>query len=134
MEPERSVGLRGTTKLQVLLTVNGGLLTVVQLNGGFGPRNVPLYLAGAVLSLIWTLSIGRTALFQKVWQIKMTAIASRHPSDPRFQTANPADAIHLAPVWLRAVGSVSSKYYLLGAPILFFVAWSAVALFTFVAL
>ena len=119
-----------TTKLQVLLTVNGGLLTVVELSGGLGSKNVPLYLAGAVLSLVWTLSIGRTALFQKVWQIKMTAIASKYPNDPRFQAANPDDAIHLAPRWLRAIGGVSSKYYLLGAPILCFFGWSAVALFT----
>ena len=54
-----------TTKLQVLLAVNGILLSVAQLNGGLVSENLPIFLAGFVLCLVWTLSIGRTCLFQK---------------------------------------------------------------------
>lgn len=121
-----------TNKLQVLLAVNGFLLCVVPLNGGFVSVNWPLCLGGAVLSLVWTLSLGRTSLFQKVWQIKLQSLAAKYPDDPRFRVADPDEAIGQAPGWLRLVGGVSSKYYLLGAPIVFFLGWTAALLYVLV--
>lgn len=112
-----------TTKLQVLLAVNGILVSVVQLNGGFVDENLPLYLAGALVSLIWTLSIGRTALFQKIWRRKLEAIAERHQGDVRFEIFDIKEARNQLPLWLRIFGGVSSKYYLLCAPFVFFLLW-----------
>ena len=112
-----------TTKLQVLLAVNGILLSVVQLNGGLIADNLPLFLAGFVLCLVWTLSIGRTCLFQKAWKIKMLTIAQEHPGDRRFQVLDTDAAKRAAPLWLRAFGGVSSKYYLLASPFVFAIGW-----------
>jgi hypothetical protein len=112
-----------TTKLQVLLAVNGALISVVHYNGGFVASNLPLFVAGAVLSLVWTLSIGRTVLFQKAWQHKMQTIADRYPDDPRFQILDTRDAERAAPDWLRVLGGVSSKYYLMASPVVFSLAW-----------
>ncbi len=114
-----------TTKLQVLMAVNGGLLSVVQLRGGFTEDNWTLYAAGAVLSLVWTFSIGRTVLYQKLWQSKIQAIAAKHPGDPRFQITDVEEVRAGVSTWLRAVGGVSSGYYLLGAPIVFCLFWLA---------
>jgi hypothetical protein len=71
-----------TTKLQVLLAVNALLASVV------GLREQPvvskdlwfLYVAGMVVSLVWTFSIGRTALFQEVWQMKLSRLAQQFPN------------------------------------------------------
>lgn len=115
-----------TTKLQVLLAVNGLLLSVVQLNGGLVLNNLPLFLAGFALCLVWTLSIGRTCLFQRAWKIKMLEIAEGHTGDPRFEILETDAAKQKAPMWLRAFGGVSSKYYLLASPFVFAVGWLAV--------
>ena len=115
-----------TNKLQVLLVVNGLLVSALQVGGGgLETKNWPLFLAGGVFSLIWVMSIGRTSLFQKNWQIKARAIASKeqYKDDPRFQILDTVMVEKQAPRWLRFLGSVSSKYYLLGAPLLFFVSW-----------
>jgi len=114
-----------TNKLQVLLVVNGLLVSAVQIAGGFKPENWFLFLAGAVLSFVWVLSIGRTSLFQKVWQIKVNKIASKqdYKNDQRFKILNTTDEEKEAPVWLRVLGCVPSKYYLLGAPLLFSFLW-----------
>lgn len=64
-----------TNKLQVLLVVNGLLVSALQLGGGFTLANWPIFLAGSLLSAIWILSIGRTSLFQKAWQIKALELA-----------------------------------------------------------
>lgn len=112
-----------TTKLQVLLAVNSGLLAVAQINGGLVADNLLIMAGGFVVSLVWTLSIGRTCLFQKVWQIKMKHIASRYPDDPRFQILQTEHGVRNAPALLRALGSVSSKYYLLATPLVFTLAW-----------
>jgi hypothetical protein len=114
-----------TNKLQVLLVVNGLLVSALQLGAGFSARNWPIFLAGAVLSGIWILSIGRTSLFQKAWQNKARTLAERHPDDPRFQLLDTDAAEAAAPGWLRLLGAVPSKYYLLGAPVLFSLAWAA---------
>lgn len=112
-----------TTKLQVLLAVNGLLLSAVQLNGGFVENNFPLFLGGALFSLIWTLSIGRTALFQKIWRTKLDGIAANYPVDERFKVFQNEAAKTRLPLWLRVLGGVSSKYYLLFAPLVFCILW-----------
>ena len=118
-----------TTKLQVLLAVNGILLSVAQLNGGLVSENLPIFLAGFVLCLVWTLSIGRTCLFQKAWKIKMINIAKGHDGDPRFHILETDDAKRAAPFWLRAFGGVSSKYYLLASPFVFAIGWLVVTIY-----
>lgn len=112
-----------TTKLQMLLAVNGILLSVVQLNGGFISTNLPLLFAGFVLCLVWTLSIGRTCLFQRAWKIKMLKLANQHIGDPRFEILDTEEAKREAPLWLRTFGGVSSKYYLLASPFVFAIGW-----------
>jgi hypothetical protein len=112
-----------TTKLQVLLAVNAALISVVQ----FRPAgDVRLVLAsGALLSGIWLLSIGRTVLYQQLWARKLDALEAAHPGDPRFAITN-VDAVEAkAAGWLRTLGGVSSKYYLLGAPLVFVAGWIA---------
>ena len=114
-----------TNKLQVLLVVNGLLVSALQLGDGFTVANWPLFLAGSVLSGIWILSIGRTSLFQKAWQTKAQQLAKKYPADPRFQLLDTAAAEATAPGWLRFLGAISSKYYLLGAPVFFSLIWAA---------
>lgn len=129
-----------TIKLQFLLATNAILLGFFQLGGGTVSNHFPtgmisnatdnlfLALGGFALNLIWTLSIGRTSLFQKAWKNKLDDIARRYPDDSRFQILELHDAEARAPVWLRMLGKVSSKYYLLGAPIGLGTAWLYVAL------
>ena len=114
-----------TNKLQVLLVVNGLLVSALQVAGGFTAENWPLFVSGGVFSLIWVLSIGRTSLFQQIWQAKARAIASKseYKDDPRFHLLNTDAEKNRAPKWLRLLGAVSSKYYLLGAPLVFSVSW-----------
>ena len=112
-----------TNKLQVLLAVNGLLVTGLQINGGFVRHNWTFYVAGAVFSAIWTFSIGRTVLFQKIWQRKIEAIMARHTGDQRFAVLDTdADEKAIGGV-ARVFGSVSSKYYLLWSPAAFTVVW-----------
>jgi len=113
-----------TNKLQVLLVVNGLLVSALQLGGGFILGNWPIFVAGSLLSAIWILSIGRTSLFQKIWQTKAFELAKKYPQDPRFQLLETRAAEQQAPVWLRFLGAVSSKYYLLGAPVFFSLTWA----------
>jgi hypothetical protein len=124
-----------TNKLQVLLVVNGLLVSTANVAGGFKPENWVLFFAGAVFSFIWLISIGRTSLFQKVWQIKAKKIASKkdYTDDPRFRILNTTAEEKEAPVWLRALGGVPSKYYLLGAPLLFSFLWLAALLYVLIA-
>jgi len=112
-----------TNKLQVLLVVNGLLLSALSIDGGFSSRSWPIFLGGAVFSLVWVLSIGRTSLFQKVWQIKIEEIAGKYPEDGRFHILRETEALKKAPRFLRSVGGVSSKYYLVGTPIVFGIGW-----------
>ena len=115
-----------TNKLQVLLAVNGLLVTGIQINGGFvEPKNWAFYVAGAIFSAIWTFSIGRTVLFQKVWQRKIEAIMAKHPGDQRFTVLNTDADERAIRGAARFFGSVSSKYYLLWSPAAFTVVWLA---------
>ena len=113
-----------TNKLQVLLVVNGLLVSALQLGDGSMIGKWPIFLAGAVLSAIWVMSIGRTSLYQKVWQHKAWQIAANHPDDPRFQTFDTDEAKTHTPQWLQKLGGISSRYYLLGAPVVFSIAWA----------
>lgn len=113
-----------TNKLQVLLAVNGLLVAALQMGGGVTRASWPIFLAGAVFSAIWVVSIGRTSLFQKVWQAKALALALKHPGDVRFGLLDTDAAEATAPAWLRRLGAVPSKYYLLGAPVVFSALWA----------
>jgi hypothetical protein len=111
-----------TTKLQVLLAVNALLVSAVNVAGG----RWFVYLAGAVFSFIWMFSIGRTSLFQDVWQIKIADVQRRHPNDPRFAILDTAAALQRARPLLRAFGAISSRWYLLFSPLVFALGWLGV--------
>lgn len=116
-----------TAKLQVLLAVNALLVSVAALSGGgFEREHWPVYVAGAAFSLVWTLSIGRTALFQDAWARKLDALAAEFPDDPRFHIHRTRDERRRAPAALRVLGGVSSRYYLLAAPPILAAAWLVV--------
>jgi hypothetical protein len=112
-----------TTKLQMLLAVNALLVSVVNYTHTTAAPRWYLYLAGAAFCLIWTFSIGRTSLFQDVWQIKIADIRRRHPDDARFAILETDDALRRARPMLRAFGAMPSKWYLLFSPLLFAVVW-----------
>jgi len=119
-----------TNKLQVLLAVNALLVSAVQLSGGFSADNWFIYLAGAVFSFIWTFSIGRTSLFQDVWQAKLRALQDRYPDDPRFAILQTDAAMKRVRWWVRAFGGIPSRWYLLFSPFVFALAWLAILLVT----
>lgn len=115
-----------TAKLQVLLAVNALLVSAVNVSGG----NWYIYLAGALFSFIWMFSIGRTSLFQDVWQIKIKELQDRYPNDPRFSILD-TDRYQKQAGWmLQAFGALSSKWYLLFSPLVFGLAWLTVLIFT----
>jgi K+ transporter len=118
-----------TNKLQVLLVVNGLLLSAVNISKGFIPQNWPLYLGGALFSLVWVLSIGRTSLFQEIWQVKINDLATKYPDDQRFQVHRTKEYMGKASRFLRVAGGVSSKYYLVGAPFIFCSIWLCILLY-----
>ncbi len=117
-----------TIKLQFLLASNALLLGFMQLSGGLIVANRPLMLGGFALCLLWTLSIGRTALFQKAWKIRLDEISRRYPDDEYFQLLDQRHALAQATVWLRLLGGISAKYYLLGAPVGMALAWLLAAI------
>jgi hypothetical protein len=117
-----------TAKLLVLLATNALLIAAGSVAGGLVPKNWPLCLTGAALSLVWVLSLGRTALFQEGWRLKIREIAARYPEDARFQVLETGAERRKAPLILRVMGAVPSVYYLVGAPILICLAWCATLL------
>lgn len=119
-----------TNKLQVLLAVNGLLVSAVSLSGGFVPELWYVYLAGAVFSLIWTFSIGRTSLFQDLWQARLLELQERHPSDPRFSIFDNERYRSRARLLVRTFGAIPSRWYLLVSPFAFAVVWLAVLFVT----
>ena len=112
-----------TSKFQVLLIVNALLVCALQVSGGFSRSAWPVFLVGGVFSFIWVLSIGRTSIFQKIWQLKAKRIATAYEDDPRFQVFDTRTEVKNTPAWLRFLGSVSSRSYLLGVPLLFTLIW-----------
>ena len=119
-----------TSKLQVLLAVNGLLVSAVSISGGFTSDKWFVYLAGAIFSLIWTFSIGRTSLFQDVWHMKLKDLRNRYPDDPRFSILETRTERKSARRMLRIFGGISSKWYLLFAPFGFAISWLAILIFT----
>jgi len=119
-----------TLKLQVLLAVNALLVAAVAVAGGPRPELWYLYGTGFVFSLIWTFSIGRTALFQDVWQARLAELRRRHPQDPRFSILENAGRERDARRLVRVLGAVPSRWYLLVSPLAFAAAWLAVLLAT----
>ena len=115
-----------TTKLQMLLAVNALLVSALNVSGGIARGRWFLYLAGTLFSFIWVFSIGRTSLFQDVWQIKIADLRKRHPDDPRFSILETDEARRRARPLLRGFGAISSKWYLLFAPLAFALAWLVV--------
>lgn len=119
-----------TTKLQVLLAVNALLVSAVAIAGGFDRDKWFVYAAGAIFSLIWTVSIGRTSLFQDVWQARIRELQLRHPDDPRFSILDNNLYRRRARWMTRAFGAVPSRWYLLLSPFAFALAWLAILLLT----
>ncbi len=117
-----------TIKLQFLLASNALLLGFMQLSGGLVAANRPLMLGGFVLCLLWTLSLGRTALFQKAWKIRLDEISRRYPDNELFQLLDQRQALACTPIWLRVLGGVPAKYYLLGAPVGMALGWLLAAI------
>jgi hypothetical protein len=115
-----------TTKLQVLLAVNALLVSAVNISGGITAGKWYVYLGGAVFSLIWMFSIGRTALFQDVWQVKIADLRRRHADDPRFSILETKDAQKRVRTMLRMFGGIPSKWYLLFSPLAFALTWIAI--------
>lgn len=117
-----------TTKLQVLLAVNALLVSAVNVSGG----KWYIYLAGAIFSFIWMFSIGRTSLFQDVWQIKIQELRDRYPNDSRFSILETTKQRKRAGLMLQIFGGISSKWYLLFSPVVFGLAWLAVLIVSLV--
>lgn len=114
-----------TLKLQVLLAVNALLVAALAVAGGPAPGLWYLYAAGLFVSLIWSFSIGRTSLFQDVWQARLAALRARHPHDARFSILENADARRRTRRSLRILGGIPSRWYLLFSPLAFAVWWLA---------
>ena len=115
-----------TAKLQVLLAVNALLVSAVNLSGGIEADRWFVYLAGFVFSLIWTFSIGRTSLFQEVWQLRIRELQARYPRDPRFSVLENSAHKMKAGMLLRIFGGIPSHWYLIFSPIGFAIAWLVV--------
>jgi len=112
-----------TAKLQVLLAVNALLVSALNFSGGLRPENWHIYIAATVFNLVWTFSIGRTCLFQDVWQIKAGEFLKRYPNDRRFSLLETAAEQKQVRPLMRRFGFVPSKYYLLFTPFGFTVIW-----------
>jgi hypothetical protein len=118
-----------TNKLQVLLAVNGLLVTAVSFSGGFKRDLWYVYVAGTAFSLIWTLSIGRTALFQDVWQMNIQELQTRYPNDSRFALLDSSQEREKADWVLRVLGGIPSRWYLLFSPFVLALAWLAILIY-----
>lgn len=114
-----------TQKLQFFLLTNALLTISYVLTPSEPPAGGLICLVGATLSLIWTLSLGRTIRFQKRWQELLYYLSERYQTDSRFQVLTSREPVTPLPFLLRLTGSLSSKYYLIGGPLLgiFFWLW-----------
>lgn len=115
-----------TIKLQVLLAVNALLVAAVSVSGGFSGDRWYVYVAGMIFNLIWTFSIGRTSLFQDVWQARLLELQRRYPGDARFSLLDNARYRRQTRRMVRAFGAVPSRWYLLLSPLAFAIAWLVV--------
>src|SRR5262245_34956107 len=105
-----------TNKLQALLLVNTLLITAVGFDKMDAGWKAYVYAAGVAFNVIWVLSIGRTALYQDLWQMKLRDLASHHTADPRFEILEVSEQKKHAHPFFRAVGGVSSRWYLVLTP------------------
>ena len=112
-----------TTKLQVLLAVNAVLVAAVNIAGGIAASRWYVFAAGALFSAIWVFSIGRTSLFQDIWQVKLADLRTRHPNDLRFSILETEQARQRTRPMVQMFGAISSKWYLLFAPLGLALAW-----------
>lgn len=112
-----------TTKLQVLLAVNALLVSAVNIAGGITASRWYVFATGALFSAIWMFSIGRTSLFQDIWQVKLMDLRSRHPNDLRFSILDTEQARRRTRPMLQLFGGISSKWYLLFSPLALALAW-----------
>lgn len=112
-----------TAKLQVLLAVNAILVSALNFSGGLQPKNWHIYIAATIFNLVWTFSIGRTCLFQDIWQIKAGALRKRYPADGRFSLLETAEEQKNVRPMMRRFGGVPSRYYLLYTPFGFTLIW-----------
>lgn len=115
-----------TTKLQVLLAVNALMASAVNLSGGLSGSKWYIYLAAAVFCVIWMFSIGRTVLFQDIWQRKLQELQDKYPKDPRFAILQTKSYFDCVSPLARAFGAVPSKWYLLFSPLGFALGWITV--------
>jgi hypothetical protein len=123
-----------TTKLQWLLAVNGLLASALVLAGdGLIPDRWLLYAAGVAFNAIWTVSLGRTALFQQAWQAKLRELRDRYPDDPRFSILETAAYRARAPLIVRIFGGVPSSWYLVLSPVIFAMIWLILGIATITA-
>ncbi len=113
-----------TNKVLGLLIVNGLLISALQVGGGLRSAGWPIFLAGSLFSALALMSLGRTSLFQKVWQAKAMELSTKYAEDHRFQILHTDAAQLAAPRWQRFPGAVPSRFYLLGAPVVFSLAWA----------
>jgi hypothetical protein len=115
-----------TQKLQYFLLTNALLVIGFALtpnNSQESLHNAVIPATGAALALIWTLSLGRTILFQKRWAALMRDLSEQHQDDNRFQILTTKPPISDLSFIIRLTGGVSSKYYLIGAPLVALVFW-----------
>jgi len=119
-----------TNKLQVLLAVNGLLVSAVSLSGGFVSELWYVFVAGMIFNLIWTFSIGRTSLFQDLWQARLLELQNRYPNDSRFSVLANERYRAQARLLVRTFGAIPSRWYLLVSPFAFALAWLAILIVT----
>lgn len=119
-----------TNKLQILLLANALLISAAAVSGGFRRELWYLYAAGAVFCVIWLFSIGRTSLFQDVWQARLLELQRKYPDDPRFSVLATEAPKKQARRLTRTFGAVPSRWYLLYAPLAFAIAWLVILALT----
>ena len=112
-----------TQKLQYFLLTTALLIIGYALTPDKSEGRTLICPAGVALSLIWTLSLGRTMRFQKKWQALLNELSAEYSADSRFQILKTDPAENNLSVIVRLAGAVSSKYYLIGAPLAGIVFW-----------
>ncbi len=115
-----------TQKLQYFLLTNallivGIALTSIESQESLHDAVIPVTslipIVGTALSLIWTLSLGRTILFQKRWGALMRELSEQYQRDSRFQILSAKPRTTNLSILVKITGAVSSKYYLIGGPL-----------------
>ena len=108
-----------------VLWVNALLVAAAAFDHGFTREKWAIYVAGFLFDLVWILSIGRTSYYQKLWDRKLELLQEKHPGDRRFSIVDVEEVEERAAPFMRFIGGVSSRYYLVGTPIVLSVLWCA---------